>query len=201
MKHPDELNRFVQQSIASGAYHSTDEFFVCVLANLKEQAEPELSDEEERRLAALRADIQPGVDQLDRGKSRKDLDWDAFLVERRRNFESRPNVGRTCQMCGSAEGDKCLNDGLPISLHLIAILQFRLGGRVEEDNLRTACSSCALGVQAIEKCSRKLGTMQLPERKECIQLLTQVRRATVEDQKAVAHRLFNKFKRHTPVDE
>lgn len=89
---PDELNRFVQQSIASGAYHSTDEFFVSVLANLKEQAELELSDEEERRLDALRADIQLGVDQLDRGESVKDLDWDAFLAERHRKFESRSHV-------------------------------------------------------------------------------------------------------------
>ena len=108
---------------------------------------------------------------------------------------------RTCQMCGSAEGDKCLNDGRPISLHLIAILQFRLGGRLEEDNLRTVCSSCASGVQAIENSSRKFGTVQLPERKNCIQLLTQVRRAAVGDQKAVADWLFNKLKRHTPLDE
>jgi putative addiction module CopG family antidote len=90
---PDELNRFVQQSIASGAYQNTDEFFVSVLASLKEQAESELSDEEERRLAALRADLQLGVDQLDRGETVKDLDWDdAFLAERHRSFDSRPNA-------------------------------------------------------------------------------------------------------------
>ena len=35
---------------------------------------------------------------------------------------------RICQMCGSAEGDHCLHDGRPISLHVIAIQQFRLGG-------------------------------------------------------------------------
>ncbi len=108
---------------------------------------------------------------------------------------------RTCQMCGSAEGDKCLNDGRPIYLHVIAILQFGLGGRFEEDNLRTVCSSCASGVQAIENRSRKFSTIQLPERKGCIQLLTEIRRATLEDQKAVAEWLFNKFKRHGPADE
>lgn len=108
---------------------------------------------------------------------------------------------RTCQMCGSAEGDKCLNDGRPISLRVISILQFRLGGRFEEDNLRTVCSSCASGVQAIANRSLKFGTMPLPERKGCIRLLTQIRRATVEDQKAVTDWLFKKFKRHTPLDE
>ena len=90
---PDDLNRFVQQSIASGAYHNTDEFFVSVLANLKEQAESELSDAEAQRLSGLRADIQLGVDQLDNGESVKNLDWDAFLAERHRNFDSRRAVG------------------------------------------------------------------------------------------------------------
>ncbi len=90
---PDELNRFVQQSIASGAYHSMDDFFVSVLANLKEQAESELSEAEESRLASLRAEIQLGVDQLDSAESVLDLDWEAFLAERHRNFESCPNAG------------------------------------------------------------------------------------------------------------
>ena len=86
---PDDLNRFVQQSIASGAYHSADEFFVSVLANLKEQAEAELSEDEAQRLSTLRADIQIGVAHLDNGESVKNLDWDAFLAERHRHFDSR----------------------------------------------------------------------------------------------------------------
>lgn len=100
---------------------------------------------------------------------------------------------RTCQMCGAAEGDRCLNDGSPISLRVMAILQFGLGGRFEKDNLRTVCSSCASGVQAIGNRSRKFGTIQLPERKGCVQLLTEIRRATVEDQKAVANWLLKKL--------
>ena len=90
---PDDLNRFVEQSIASGAYQNTDEFLVSVLGNLKEQAGSELSDQEGQRLSALRADIQLGVDQLNNGESVKNLDWDAFLAERHRNFDSRPALG------------------------------------------------------------------------------------------------------------
>ena len=86
---PDDLSRFVEQSIASGAYHNTDEFFVSVLAHLKEQEESELSVEEERRLSSLRGEIQLGVNQLDNGESVKNLDWDAFLAERHRNLDSR----------------------------------------------------------------------------------------------------------------
>jgi hypothetical protein len=55
---------------------------------LKEQAESEFTEQEKRRLSALRADLQKGVDQLDRGESVKNLDWDAFLAERHRNFDS-----------------------------------------------------------------------------------------------------------------
>ena len=90
---PDELNQFVQQSIASGAYHNTDEFFVSVLATLKEQAVSELSEAEERKLSELRPEIQLGMDQLDRGQSVSNLDWDAFLAERHRNFDSRTSAG------------------------------------------------------------------------------------------------------------
>ena len=107
----------------------------------------------------------------------------------------------TCQMCGSAEGDCCLHDRLPTSLHVIAILPFRLGGRFVEDNLRTVCLTCASGMQAIENRSLKSGAMEVPERLGRIQLLTQVRRAMVDDQKAVAKWLFNKFKPHIPFDE
>ena len=56
-------------------------------------------------------------------------------------------------------------------------------------------------MQAIENRSLKSGAMEVPERLGRIQLLTQVRRAMVDDQKAVAKWLFNKFKPHIPFDE
>jgi hypothetical protein len=108
---------------------------------------------------------------------------------------------RTCQMCGSTEVDKCLNDGRPVYLRVIPILQSDIAGQFEEDKLRTVCSSCASGIQAVRNRARKESRTQLPERKGCIQLLTDIRRATVEDQKAVADWLFNHFKKGGTADE
>lgn len=108
---------------------------------------------------------------------------------------------RTCQMCGSAEGDKCFFDERPISLQVITILPPRLGGRFEEDNLKSVCSSCATGMLAIENRARKSGNIEIPPRKGRIELLTQIRRASREDQKAVGDWLSNKFKTHVSPNE
>ena len=59
---------------------------------LKEYAESELFVEEEPRLSALRVGIQLGVNQLDSGESMENLDRNAFLAERHRNFDSRSAV-------------------------------------------------------------------------------------------------------------
>lgn len=104
-------------------------------------------------------------------------------------------------MCGSTEGDKCLNDGRPVYLRVIPILQSDITGQFEVDQLRTVCSSCASGLQAIRNRTRKESRMQLPERKGCIQLLADIRRAAVHDQKAVVDWLFNHFKKGGSADE
>ena len=62
--------------------------------------------------------------------------------------------GYTCQMCGSAEGDRCLFDWSLVSLRVAAIVDLRQGGRFQEDNLRTVCSTCSGGLQALERRSR-----------------------------------------------
>jgi antitoxin ParD1/3/4 len=54
-----ELESFVKSQIASGAYTSADE----VLRNALK-----LLEEREHKLQLLRADIQEGIDQLDRGE-------------------------------------------------------------------------------------------------------------------------------------
>ncbi len=86
---PDDLNRFVQKSVESGAYHDTDEFFVSMIATFKEQIEASLTTEEETKLTALRADIQLAVDQADRGEVIRGFDVDGFLAERHRSFAER----------------------------------------------------------------------------------------------------------------
>ncbi|MBI3465730.1 MAG: type II toxin-antitoxin system ParD family antitoxin [Planctomycetes bacterium] len=55
---PPEFQQFVQEQIVSGRYHSADE----VVSN-----GPRLLQERERRLQELRAEIQPALDELDRG--------------------------------------------------------------------------------------------------------------------------------------
>ncbi len=60
-----------------------------MIANFKEQIEAPLTDEEQTKLAALRSDIQIGIDQLDRGECVRDFDIDAFLAERHQEFAAR----------------------------------------------------------------------------------------------------------------
>jgi hypothetical protein len=48
----------------------------------------ELSEADQAKIAALRQDIQLGVASLDRGEGRE-IDWDAFLAERHRDYAAR----------------------------------------------------------------------------------------------------------------
>ena len=56
---PGDLAQFVQREIASGKYQSEAEVICQRLRMLRER---------ERRLEALRRDVQAGLDQLDRGE-------------------------------------------------------------------------------------------------------------------------------------
>ena len=89
---PDDLNGFVQQSVQSGAYHSTDEFFVSVIATLKEQIESPLTEEEQAKLGSLREDVHLAAEQLDRGEGIRGLDWDAFIAARHREFAAQQSA-------------------------------------------------------------------------------------------------------------
>ena len=61
-----ELERFVQERIASGRYRSESEVLEAALSLLREREERER--EREAKLAALRADIDEGIASLDRGE-------------------------------------------------------------------------------------------------------------------------------------
>lgn len=66
---PAKLEQRIQEKVSSGAYRSADEVI---------QAGLSLLDEKERRLAALRADIQVGIDQAERGEVGS-LDMEALI--------------------------------------------------------------------------------------------------------------------------
>lgn len=89
---PDDLNCFVQQSVQSGAYHDTDDFFVSVIATLKEQIESPFTEEEQAKLGSLRQDVQLAVEQLDRGEGIRELDWDEFIAARHQEFAAPPSA-------------------------------------------------------------------------------------------------------------
>ena len=70
---PPNLEKRVQEKVDSGAFRSADEVI---------QAGLGLLDERERKLAALRADLQVGIDQIERGEVAP-LDMEALIDELR----------------------------------------------------------------------------------------------------------------------
>ncbi len=85
---PDDLGQFLQRAVHSGGFHDSNEFFISIVANLKEQTESPLTSEEELKLASLRVDIQHAVDQAERGEVIRDFKMDAFLEERHREHSA-----------------------------------------------------------------------------------------------------------------
>jgi hypothetical protein len=99
----------------------------------------------------------------------------AFVLERN---------GHTCQTCGLAAGDvDPYNPGRTIRLTLGHIIDKSKGGEDVPSNLRAVCSNCNEGLQNIAPMT--------PDR---LQLLSQTRRATIDDQKHLLDWLLTKFK-------
>lgn len=90
--------------------------------------------------------------------------------------------GFTCQMCGAAAGEEHPYDGRRVRLHIGHIRDKSLGGTDEPSNLRALCSLCNEGTANV--------SLQRPD---AIHLLTQVRRASTDDQRAVLDWLQQKF--------
>ena len=89
--------------------------------------------------------------------------------------------GYTCQMCGIGAGDP-MDDGRPARLHVGHIKDRSHGGKDELSNLRALCSACNQGAKNI-----------VQEPPSWTWLKGQVRRATVDDQRAVLEWLKQKF--------
>jgi hypothetical protein len=90
--------------------------------------------------------------------------------------------GFTCQMCGVTPGEIDPQTGRKVRLHIGHIKDKSLGGRDELPNLRALCSTCNQGAKNITQ-----------EKPSTIWLLGQVRRANLDDQKAVFTWLKKKF--------
>ena len=90
--------------------------------------------------------------------------------------------GFTCQMCGLTPGEIDPNTSRKVRLHIGHIVDKSLGGKDELSNLRTLCSTCNQGAKNITT-----------EKPTAIWLLSQVRRSTLDDQRAVYEWLQRKF--------
>ena len=92
--------------------------------------------------------------------------------------------GHTCQTCGMAAGDPDpFKPNRTIRLTLGHIVDKSKGGEDTPGNLRAICSNCNEGLQNTS-----------PPKPDQIHLLSQIRRATLDDQKVVLDWLLNKFR-------
>lgn len=90
--------------------------------------------------------------------------------------------GFTCQMCGLTPGDIDPETGRKVRLHIGHTVDKSLGGRDELSNLRALCSTCNQGAKNVTG-----------EKPTGIWLLSQVRRAGQDEQRALHEWLVKKF--------
>jgi HNH endonuclease len=128
------------------------------------------------------ADLRPGQYMLtDLPPERSDVKFERGISQKLR-AEVLDRNGFTCQMCGKTPGDIDPDTGRKVRLHLGHIVDRSLGGRDVASNLRTLCSTCNQGAKNV--------TLEKPSR---VWLLSQVRRASIDDQEAVQAWLNKKF--------
>lgn len=90
--------------------------------------------------------------------------------------------GFTCQMCGLTPGELDPSTGRKVHLHVGHIVDRSHGGKNELSNLRALCSTCNQGAKNI-----------MTEKPSMIWLLTQIRRAAIDEQRSVYDWLHKKF--------
>jgi hypothetical protein len=142
----------------------------------------ELRDEEGWPILSHRdrADLKPGEYLLESTK-RKPAFARGVSKETRAIVYARN--GNTCQLCGVAAGDADpYQPERTIRLTLGHIVDKSKGGSDDVSNLRALCTNCNEGLQNIS-----------PPKPSQIDLLTYLRRATREDQKAALKWLQSKF--------
>ena len=104
-------------------------------------------------------------------------------ISQRLRAEVLERNGYTCQMCGAGAGDPDPDSPTRrVRLHIGHIIDHDHGGKTEKSNLRALCSTCNQGAK---------NTVQEPPR--WTWLLSQIRRASVADQKKALDWLERKF--------
>lgn len=126
------------------------------------------------------SDLKPGQYILSGEPSRK-VKFSRGISARLR-AEVLDRNGFTCQMCGLSPGDLDPSTGRKVRLHMGHIKDKSLGGKDELSNLRALCSTCNQGAKNVTG-----------EKPSGIWLLSQVRRAGQDEQRAVFEWLLKKF--------
>lgn len=142
----------------------------------------ELRDEQGYQIQSHkdRADLKPGkyvlvsAKRVPAFKRNVSKETRAYVLERN---------GYTCMMCGSSAGDvDPIHPNRTVRLTIGHILDKSKGGSDDPSNLRAVCTSCNEGLQN-----------SAPIKPDRLQLLIQIRRAKIDDQKAVLDWLVGKF--------
>jgi len=129
-----------------------------------------------------RTDLKPGEYLLESAPpTSPDVVFQRSISQRLR-AEVLDRNGFTCQMCGLTPYDIDPITGRKTRLHVGHIVDKSHGGKDEASNLRALCSTCNRGA--------KNATAEKPS---AIWLLSQVRRANHDDQRAVYEWLAKKF--------
>lgn len=111
----------------------------------------------------------------------RDVDFERGISGRLKSVVFDRN-GFTCQSCGLTPGEIDPDTRRKVRLQVGHIVDKSLGGKDELSNLRTLCSACNEGAKNV--------TQQKPS---TIWLLSQIRRAGVDEQRAVYAKLRAKF--------
>lgn len=127
------------------------------------------------------AQLKPGEYLLESQPVERDVSF-ARAISAKLRAEVLDRNGFTCQMCGLTPGDIDPSTGRKVRLHIGHIKDKSLGGKDELANLRALCSTCNQGAKNVTG-----------EKPTSIWLLSQVRRAGLEEQRAVHEWLSKKF--------
>ncbi len=143
----------------------------------------ELRDEEGYQILTHRdrRDLKPGQYLLETDKR---LPTFARAISKETRAYVLERNGYTCQMCGLAAGDPDpFESTRTVRLTMGHIIDKSKGGSDTSNNLRAICTNCNEGLQNIS-----------PPKPDRLHLITQVRRATIDDQLYLLEWLERKFK-------
>lgn len=128
------------------------------------------------------ADLKPGQYLLEKAPAANPAVKFSRSISAKLRAEVLDRNGFTCQMCGLTPGDIDPATNRKVRLHLGHIKDKNLGGKDELSNLRALCSTCNQGAKNITG-----------EKPTGVWLLSQIRRAGQDEQKAAFDWLAKKF--------